>query len=259
MRVTASVTLRKDLAPSGLDRGARPPTFGPPIAFYSAKERPMSSTPLELKDKVTADFEAGKKAFHEAMAKAQGQVDVANAEITKLRAELKTQAAEAKTKTAARIDELTKKLDATRKEQQDKIEARLKALRTESDSVNAEVKHATAEDKVAFEAKAKALHEEYESTRTALTASLDAELAEWKTRINAVLDAAADRKAAAKATIQAKLSDLHAKQEAAQKKLQALKQANAAAFGELQHGVRTAINEVKTAVQHARADIRAAS
>jgi polyhydroxyalkanoate synthesis regulator phasin len=219
----------------------------------------MSTKPQELKDKVTADFEAGKKAFHEAMTKAQGQIDTAAVEINKLRAELKTEAAEAKTKTAARVDELTKKLDATRKEQQDKIEARLKALHTEIDSVNAELKHASASEKVAIEAKAKALHAEYESTRKALTASLDAELAEWKTRIGTALDVAAEKKAEAKATIQAKLTDLHAKHEAAQKKLQALKQANAAAFGELHHGVRTAIGEVKTAVQHARADILAAS
>jgi hypothetical protein len=50
----------------------------------------VTSKPDELKDKVIADLEAGKKAFHDAMAKAQSQIDAATAEIHKLRAELKT-------------------------------------------------------------------------------------------------------------------------------------------------------------------------
>jgi len=213
----------------------------------------------ELKDKVSTDFEAGKKASHDAMAKVQSQIDVATAEVNKLRADLKTQTAEAKIKTLARVDELTKNLDATRKEQQDKTQARLKELHTDIESINGELKHATAEGKVAVDAKAKAVREEYDSTRSALTASLDAELAEWKARIGTAHDAAAEKKAATKATVQAKIADLHAKHEAAQKKLYALKQANSAAFGELHRGVQTAIAEVKTAVQHARADITAAS
>ena len=112
---------------------------------------------------------------------------------------------------------------------------------------------------MAVETKAKAFREEYDSARSALTASLDAELTEWKTRIGATLDAANEKKVAAKSAVQAKIADLQAKHEAAQKKLHALKQANAAAYGELQRALRTAIAEIKTAVQHARADISAAS
>jgi len=218
----------------------------------------MGSTPQGFREKTTADFEAGKKAFHDAMAKAQSQIDSGTAEVNKLRADLKTQTAEAKAKTMARVEELTKSLDATRKEQQDKIEARVKELHTQTESINAELKHATAEGKVAVEAKAKAVREQYDAARSALTASLDAELAEWKGRIGAAIDSAAEKKATAKAAVQEKIADLHAKHDAAQKKIQALKQANAAAFGELQHGVRTAIGEVKTAVQHARKEIASA-
>jgi polyhydroxyalkanoate synthesis regulator phasin len=114
----------------------------------------MTSKPDELKDKVTADFEAGKKAFHDAMAKAQSQIDTAAAEIHKLRGVLKTQSDEAKAKPMARVDELTKKLDAARKAQQTQIEARLKELHTNIESINAELKHATAEGKVAVETQA---------------------------------------------------------------------------------------------------------
>ena len=60
----------------------------------------MSSKPSEVKDKVSADFEADKKAFHDTMAKAQGHIATVTAEINKLRADLKTQTAEAKEKTA---------------------------------------------------------------------------------------------------------------------------------------------------------------
>ena len=59
---------------------------------------------------------------------------------------------------------------------------------------------------------------------------MDAELAELKARISTAQEAAAEKKATAKAAIQAKIADLQAKHEAAQKKLHALKQANAAAF-----------------------------
>jgi hypothetical protein len=45
----------------------------------------------KLKDTVSADSEAGKKAFHDSMAQAQKQIDVITAEVNKLRAELKTQ------------------------------------------------------------------------------------------------------------------------------------------------------------------------
>jgi len=219
----------------------------------------MNAKSQELKDKVTADFEAGKKAFHDALAKAQVEISTVTAEITRLRTDLKTETAEAKVNTMTRVNELTRKLDAARKEEQDKIEVRLKELHNEIESVNAEVKHATAAGKLAAEAKAKAVREDYDSTRRALIASLDAELAEWKARISTAFDAAAETKAAAKAAVQAKIADLHTRHEAAQKELQALKQANAAAFDELHRGVRTAIAEVKTAVQHARADLTAAS
>ena len=110
-----------------------------------------------------------------------------------------------------------------------------------------------------MEAKAKVIREEYASARTTLTASLEAELTEWKARISAAADSVAEKKAAAKTAIQTKIADLHAKHDAAQKKLQALKQANTAAFGELKGGVKTAIDDVKTAVQHARAEIASAS
>ena len=72
------------------------------------------------------------------------------------------------------------------------------------------------------------------------------------------IDVAAGKKAAATASIKVKIADLHAKHDAAQKKLHALKQTNAAAFGELHRGVQTAIGEVRTALEHARADIAAA-
>jgi len=218
----------------------------------------MISKHQEARDKVTVHFEAGKKAFHEAMAKAHTHIEGTTAEINRLRADLKTHTAEAKTKTMAHIDELTKKLDAARKEQQEKIEARLKELDADIESINAELKHATGAGKVAMEAKAKVAREEYDFARNALTTSLDAELVEWKARIGATLDAAAEKKAeAAKAAVQAKIADMQAKHEAAQKKLHSLKQANAAAFDELQRGVSSAIADVKTAVQHARAHIAA--
>jgi chromosome segregation ATPase len=159
----------------------------------------------------------------------------------------------------ARVDELTKSLDETRKEQQHKIEVRLKELHAAGEAMNAEVKHATAEGRTFAEARAKAVREEYDSARSALDASLDEELAEWKARIGTALETAAGKKDDGKAAVQAKIADLHAKHEAAQKKLHALKRANEAAFGELHRGVRTAIGEVATAVQHARAEIAKSS
>jgi polyhydroxyalkanoate synthesis regulator phasin len=219
----------------------------------------MIPQPQQLKDKMSADFEAGKKTFHDSMAKAQKQIDATTAEVNKLRAELKTQTDEAKAKTMARVTELTKDLDAVRKEQQARIEERLKQLHTSIQSIDAELKHASAEGKTAAEAKAKLLREEYDSARRSLIASTEAELVEWKARISTAFDVAAGKKAAATAAVQAKVADVHAKHEAAQKKLHALKQANEAAFSELHRGVRAAIAEVKTALQHARADIDAAS
>ncbi len=106
------------------------------------------------------------------MAKVQKQIDATTAEVNKLRAELKTQTDEAKARTMARVTELTKNLDAARKEQQAKIEERLKQLHTSIQSIDAELKHATAEGKAAAEAKAKVVREEYDSARHALTASL---------------------------------------------------------------------------------------
>jgi chromosome segregation ATPase len=211
----------------------------------------------QLKYKMSADFEAGKKTFHDSMAKAQKQIDVTTAEVNKLRAELKTQTDEAKAKTMARVAELTKNLDTTRREQQAEIEERLKQLSTSIQSINAELKHATAEGKAAAEAKAKVLREEYDSARRALIASVEAELVEWKARISTAFDVATEKKASATAVIQTKVADVHAKHEVAQKKLHALKQANEAAFSELHRGVRAAIAEIETALQHARADIAA--
>ena len=208
-----------------------------------------------IPDKVIAHFEADNKAFHEAMAKAQSQLDAATAEVDKLRANLKTQTVAAKAKTMAHIDELTKNLDAARREQQDKIEARLKELHSDIESIDAQLRHATGEEKIALEAKAKSLGEEYSSAGSAMAASLEAELVEWKERIGTALDAAAEKKAAAaRSAIQEKIAELHAKHDAAQKKVRALKQASVAACGELQHGVRTAIGEIKTALQHVRSD-----
>ncbi|MGA2146676.1 MAG: hypothetical protein ABSH49_17135 [Bryobacteraceae bacterium] len=224
-----------------------------------AKEHRMIPEPQHLTDKLTANFEADKKAFHDSMAKVQKQIDATTAEVNKLRGELKTQTDEAKAKTKARVTELTKNLDAARKEQQAEIEERMKQLHKSIQSINAELKHAAAEGKAVAEAKAKAVREQYDSARHALAASLEAELVEWKARISAAYDVAAEKKAAATAAIQAKMADLHAKHEAAQKKVNALKQANEGAFGELHRGVLAAIAEIKTALQHARADTTAAS
>jgi chromosome segregation ATPase len=159
----------------------------------------------------------------------------------------------------ARVTELTKDLDAARKEQQAKIEERLKQLHTSIQAINAELKHASAEGKAEEEAKAKVVREEYDSARRSLIGSVEAELVEWKARITTAFDAAAEKKAAATTALQAKVADVHAKHDAAQKKLHALKQANEAAFNELHRGVRAAIGELKTALEHARTDITKAS
>ncbi len=217
----------------------------------------MISETQQLKDRVSADFEADKKAFHDSMAKVQKQIDATTAEVNKLRAVLKTQTDDAKVRTMARVAELTKNLDAVRKEQQAKIEERLKQLHTSIQSIDAELRHATAEGKAAAEAKARVVREEYDSARHALTVSLEAELVEWKARISTAFDVTTGKKASATAAIQAKMADVHAKHDAAQKRLHALKQANEAAFSELHRGVRAAIAEIETALQHARADIAA--
>jgi chromosome segregation ATPase len=208
----------------------------------------------EIKEKVTAE-EAGKKAFRDAMSKLETQIDAATSEIKKFRANLKTETAEAKAKGVARLDELSKNLDAARKEQQVKIEARLKELRNDIEAVNVELKHATLSGRAALEAKATILREEYETTRSALSATLEAELAEAKARIGVILETAADKKASAKAAVEAKIADLHKKYEAARQKLQNLKKTNASAYGELHRGVQAAINDVQTALQRARAEI----
>jgi polyhydroxyalkanoate synthesis regulator phasin len=219
----------------------------------------MIPEPQHLTAKVAANFEADKKAFQDSMAKVQTQIDATTAEVNKLRAELTTQTDEAKTKTKARVTELTKDLDAVRKEQQARIEERLKELHTSIQSIDAELKHATAEGKAAAEAKAKVLREEYDSARRFLIASMEAELVEWKARIGAAFDAATEKKASATVVIHAKMADVHAKHGAAQKKLHALKQANEAAFSELHRSARAAIAEIRTALQKARSDIDAAS
>jgi regulator of replication initiation timing len=227
------------------------------LLYNDTKEHLMNSETQHLTAKVAANFEADKKAFQDSMAKVQEQIDATTAEVNKLRAELKTQADEGKARTMARVTELTKDLDAVRKEQQARIEERLKQLHSSIQSINAELKHATAEGKAAAEAKAKLLREEYDSARHVLTASLEAELVEWKARISTAFDVTAEKKASATTALQAKGADVHAKHEAAQKKLHALKQANEAAFSELHRGVRAAIAEIETALQHARADIAA--
>ena len=107
----------------------------------------MTTTHQEVKERFSADFEAGKKAFTEAMAKAQTHIDETAADLKKLRANLKTQATEAKAKALAQIDELTKKLDSARADQQAKIETRLKELHTQIESSKTDLKHATATEK----------------------------------------------------------------------------------------------------------------
>src|SRR5208283_1308978 len=148
----------------------------------------MIPEPQHLTDKLTANFEADKQAFHDSMAKVQKQIDATTAEVNKLRGELKTQTDEAKAKIMARVTELTKDLDAARKEQQAKIEERLKQLHTSIQAIDAELKHASAEGKAAAEAKAKVVREECDSARRSLIASVEAELVEWKARITTAFD-----------------------------------------------------------------------
>ena len=212
-------------------------------------------TPQQTKSSENTEFEAGKKAYHEAMQKAQSQVTAATAEVHKLRAEMKTQTAEARDKTMEKLHEATKQLDAARKQEQQAIEAHLKAIHADIVATDAELKHATAAAKKAAEARAKVVQEEYDAAKRSLVTVMDAELAEWKTRIDEAQRMAAQVKADVKKSVDAKIADAHAKQETAQKKLHALKQANATAFNEVQRGVQAAIGEVKTALEHARADI----
>lgn len=212
-------------------------------------------TPQQTKSSENTEFEARKKAYHEAMQKAQSQVTAATAEVYKLRAEMKKQTAEARDKSIQKLHEATKELDAARKQEQRAIEAHLKAIHADMVATDAELKHATAAAKKAAEARAKVIHEEYEAAKRSLIAVMDAELAEWKARIDEASHLAAQVKADVKSSVDAKIADVSAKQEAAQKKLHSLKQANATAFNEVQHGVQAAIGEVKTALEHARADI----
>lgn len=232
------------------------------IEFHSFFEYALARVDQERnrcgKNKAIAEFAADKKAFHDAKTQAQTHVDAIAAEIGKLRADLKTQAAEVKAKTITRIAELTKELDAKRKEKRDQIEARLKVLGGRMETIEGELKLAAAETKAEMEAESKAALEEYEFARKALTTSLEADLTELKTRIAAASVALDGKDEAVQSEIRTKIADLQARYEAAQKKLQAIKDASVVAFGELHHGVRTAVAEVKSAARRAQEHIAAA-
>ena len=215
----------------------------------------MSPTAQEMKTKLNAEFEAGRKTLHDAVATAQNTIDTATADLARLRANLKTEATEARTKTNARVDELTGKLDAAREEQQNRIEAYLKTLHREIGSINAELSRATLGEKADLETTLRAMRRESDSARVALTTSFECELTELKARVSSVRAAADQMKVAAKAMV---IAELHTGYEAAESKLRNLKQAGDAAFNELQHGVRKAFAELRKAVERARADIHAA-
>ena len=219
-----------------------------------------SNKPKHKKHSPATGVEARNKAFHAAMEKTQHQMTAATAEIGKLRTDLDTQTAEARDKTIVQLEKVTKQLDAARKQQKETIEEHLKAIQADIEAAELEATHATATAKVAAEAKAKELREQYDSTRRALITSIEGELAEWKSRIDeAVLHAAAEKKADVDAGVQAKLADLRAKHDAAEKSLHALGQASVVAFRELHRGLNTAIGELETALQHAYTDIASAS
>ena len=215
-------------------------------------------TPTQ-KTKSSAEFEAGKKAFHEALQNAQTQVTAADHEMKKLRAEMKTQTADSRKKTMDQVDEVTKQLDSARKQEQQIIEAHLKAVHADIEATTAEMKHTGAAAKTAAEAMLKVMHDEYDSAKRSLIAVMDAELAELKARLDDGKHQAAEVKAAVKSAVDAKIAHARSKHEAAQKQLGALKQANTAAFNEVHRGVQSAISEVKTALEHARAEISKAS
>jgi len=218
----------------------------------------VSPAAQELRNKLKAEFDVGRKAFHDSMTTTQTHIDVAGADLARLRANLKTQAAATRAATGLRVEELTRMLDAARDEQQGKIEDYLTTLQRDMGSLNAELKSATAGERADLELTAKAMRKEWDSTRAALTASLEAELSELKERIGSVRAAAAGTREAAKTTVRTRTADLHAKSEVAQKRLHALKQAGEAAFNEIHHGARAAMIDLRIAVERARADIHAA-
>ena len=79
--------------------------------------------------------------------------------------------------------------------------------------------------------------DEQRQARSALMASLDAELAEWTARLTTALDTAMQQRAAATVAFQAKIADLRARHdEPARKRSHIMKQANMATFGELRRG-----------------------
>jgi len=221
----------------------------------------MTSKKNQHKKHSTAtEFEARKKAFHAAMEKTQHQIAAAAGEIRKLRTDMETQTAQARDKTMIQLERASKLLDAARKQQQQVIEEHLKAVHTDLEAAEAEATHATAAARMAAEAKARELREEYDSTRHALITSIEGELAEWKSRVDqALLHVAAEKKADLNAGVQAKIADLHAKHDAAEKSLDSLKQASVVAFRELHRGLNTAITELETAFQHALTDVASAS
>ena len=63
------------------------------------------------------EFEACKKAFHEALQKAQTEVAATDQAMKKLRAEMETQTADSRKKTMDQVDEVTKQLDSARKQE----------------------------------------------------------------------------------------------------------------------------------------------
>ena len=117
------------------------------------------------------------------------------------------------------------------------------------------MKHAGAAAKTAAEAMLKVMRSEYESAKHSLIAVMDAELAELKARLDDGKHQAAEVKATVKSAVDAKIAQARSKHEAAPKELETLKRANTAAFNEVHRGVQSAISEVKTALEHARAEI----
>jgi len=221
-------------------------------------EKSMTPTHQHTKRSAT-EFEADKKVFQEALQKARSEVTAADGEMKKLRAEMKTQTADSKKKTMDQVDEVRKQLDVARKQEQLIIEAHLKAVHADIEATTAELTHAGAAAKTAAEVMLKVMHDEYGSAKRSLIAAMDAELAELKARIDDGKHQAAELKSAVKSAVDAKIAHARSKHEAAHKELQSLKRANAAAFNEVHHGVQSAMSELKTALEHARAEIAKAS
>jgi len=215
----------------------------------------VSPTAQELKANLKAEFDARRKTLHDSVTTLQSTIDTATADLARLRVNLKTEVAEARTKTNARIDELTGNLDAAREAQQNRIGAFLDVLRHEISSINAELKLAAAGEKADLEATLRVMRRESDSARVALTTSLEGELTELKARIASVRTAADLTKTTAKAMV---IAELRAGYQAAETKMCNLNQSGDAAFNELQHGVRSALAELKSALKRARADIHPA-